>query len=160
MNRPKAERSHPGVCPRPAVSVNSVPTPCGKTGINPFPNPAEAGHSPRNQGILSRFPSGNKTVPSPLPAFSFPYCRFVVQPPDHFLSAFSALSGLFAVKSVPFPSTRLCVNNILCLIFSTLQYIDQIGGTCYSRGTPPTARPCRRLFKMGRRKVREFVCTR
>ena len=27
VNRPKAERSHPGVCPRPAVSVNSVPAP-------------------------------------------------------------------------------------------------------------------------------------
>ena len=159
VNRPKAERSHPGVCPRRYI-CEFCPGPLRKNRDNLFPNPAEAGHSPRNQGILSRFPSGNKTVLSPLPALSFPYCRFVVQAPGYFLSAFSAPSALFAVKSVPFPSTRLCANNILCLIFSTLQYIDQIRGTCYSRGTPPTARPCRRLFKMGRRKVREFVCTR
>ena len=46
VNRPKAERSHPGVCPRPAVSVNSVPAPLRQN------RDKSVSQSRRSEGIL------------------------------------------------------------------------------------------------------------
>ena len=54
VNRPKAERSHPGVCPRRYI-CEFCPGPLRQNRDNLFPNPAEAGTSAQELGYFITF---------------------------------------------------------------------------------------------------------